>query len=134
MIAFAAFVAYGYALDFLSQLVPIPADKSNKSFLLIMLMLPSFLASTLIAVLSAYLLTAIYKRAAVWVSFLVALPVLVVSFPELSTIGNPTTGTLVVLYEMVTCLALMLACSFIVSKQATGINPSFKRAWLKPAP
>jgi hypothetical protein len=120
-IAFAAFVIYGYMLNFLSQLIPIP-DKSNKAFLLIMLMLPHFLASAFIAVLCAYLLTFFYKNKAVLVSFFVALPAIVVALSELSNISNPTVSTLVVFYEMLTYLTLMLACSFIVSKQAKPVT------------
>ena len=121
VIAFVAFVAYSYILNLLSQLVPI-ADKSNKAFLLGMFMLPPFLASASTAVLCAYLLNFLYKHKAVWVSFFVALPVLVVSSPELSNISNPTTSTLIVFCEMAAYLTLMLACSFIVSKQAQALT------------
>ncbi|WP_162084477.1 hypothetical protein [Sulfuriferula nivalis] len=121
VIAFAAFISYGFILDYLSQLIPVP-DKTNMPFLLMALILPQFLASASTAVFCAYLLTALYNRKAIWVSFIVALPVLVVSLPELSNIGNLKSSTLVLLYEMVAYLSLMLGCSLILSKQTKVLN------------
>lgn len=115
IVAFIAFVTYSFILSFLSQLIPV-LGVSNKTCVLMILVLSAFFASALIAVPCAYLFTSLYKNKAVWVSFCVALPTLIVLLSQLSSITNPKASTLIMLYEATAYLTLMLACSFIVSK------------------
>ena len=127
VVVLVSFVAYGQLLSLLAEIFPIPEDKSNLSYVLMMVSLPSFLASVTVSSFVAYFLAFVFKQKATLVSVLVPLPVLFFSLPEFSDFQSPSTGTLVVMYEVFTYSTLIIAGTWLAHRQLAGSNPTVKR-------
>jgi hypothetical protein len=117
---------HAYTTALFSSVFRISFYNPNKFELLLLVMLPHFLASIIVSIFSAYLLTAIYKQLALWVSIIITFPAIIISLMGGSSLSNPSIGNLALLFVNIILLALMVIFTIKVTKykQALTSNSS----------
>ena len=120
----AGFVAYGYNVEFFGQLIPIPQDRS---LVFGALLAQGFLAAAVISILFSYPLALIYRKSAVAVALVMALPVLVLRLPELSAFDRHPVALAISAYEVFAYAVLLVAGTWLAQRHLARSNPVFKR-------
>ena len=120
----AGFVAYGYNVEFFGQLIPISQDRS---LVFGALLAQGFLAAAVISILFSYPLALIYRKSAVAVALVMALPVLVLRLPELSAFDRHPVALAISAYEVFAYAVLLVAGAWLAQRHLARSNPAFKR-------
>jgi hypothetical protein len=116
------FTCHAYTTALFLSVFQISFYNPNKFALLLFVMLPHFLASIVVSIFSAYLLTAIYKKLALWVSIIITFPAIIISLMGGSSLSTPSIGNLAVLFVNIILLALMVIFTIKVTKYKQALT------------
>jgi hypothetical protein len=114
MLMWQGFVIYGFSLDFFSNLIPIPAQRS---LIYGAFMAQSFLASAVVSAVFSHAIAWIYRRFALVVAVLVALPVLTFILPEVFDSSRHPFALVISGYNVLAYTVLVIAGVWIAQKQ-----------------
>lgn len=124
VLVWAGFVAYGYNVEFFGQLIPTPQDRS---LVFGALLAQGFLAAAVISILFSYPLALIYRKSAVAVALVMALPVLVLRLPELSAFDRHPVALAISAYEVFAYAVLLVAGAWLAQRHLARSNIAVKR-------
>jgi hypothetical protein len=101
----AGFVAYGYSLEALGDIIPTPKEGS---FVVGTLLARGFLAAAVISILFCYPLALLYRKSAVTVAMVMSLPVLMLRLPELMAFDRHPIAIAISAYGVLTYGVLLV--------------------------
>ncbi|UXY16076.1 hypothetical protein N8I74_03365 [Chitiniphilus purpureus] len=127
----AGFIVYGRSLEFLFELIPIP---QGSSLVFGALIVQGFLAAAITSILFSHLLAIIYRKSAVVVALAMALPVLVLRFPELPVFNSNAVTIIISSYEIFAYAVLLIAGTWLSQRHLAHSNAAVRRDALPASP
>lgn len=122
--AWAGFVAYGYSLNLISEVIAIPKDRS---LIYGVLLAQEFLSAASISILLCYPLAFIYRKSAATAAFAVSLPVLVLTLPDLMDFDRRPTALAISAYGVLAYTVLLVAGTWLAQEHLARANIATKR-------
>lgn len=120
----AGFVAYGYSLEALGEIIPTPKEGS---FVFGILLAQGFLAAAVISILFCYPLALLYRQLAVTVAMVMSLPVLMLRLPELMAFDRHPVAIAISAYEVLTYGVLLVVGAWLAHSRLSSSNIAVKR-------
>lgn len=122
LFVWAGFIVYGLSLKYLE--VALPASEMDV-LLLIARMAQGFLAAVVLAILFCYPLAYVYRRFAIGVAALMALPGLILHVPDIMDTGRSLYAMLGSGYQLVAYVILLIAGARVARSQLE------RNGWIK---
>ena len=120
----AGFIIYGRSLEFFSISIPTPQDRP---LIFGALLAQGFVAATVVSILFCYPLAFIYRKSAIYVALIMAVPVLVLRLPELTAFDRHPIALAISAYEVLAYAVLLVAGAQLAHSHLMRSNNSFKR-------
>lgn len=109
-LAWAGFIIYGYSLEFFATAIPTPQDRS---LIFGALLVQGFAAAALVSILFCYPLAFIYRKSAITIALIMALPVLALRLPELTAFDRHPVALAISAYEVLAYAVLLVAGAWL---------------------
>ena len=118
----AGFVAYGYSLGVLGEIIPTPKEGS---FVFGTLLAQGFLAAAVISILFCYPLAFLYQKSAVTVAMVMSLPVFMLRLPELIAFDRHPIAMAISVYEVLTYGVLLVVGAWLAHRHLSRLSIKF---------
>ena len=123
----AGFVTYGYSLNFFSEIIPIPEERS---LVFGALLAHGFLAAAVISILFSYPLALLYRKLAVTVALAMSVPVLVLLLPDLANFNRHPFAIAISAYHVLAYALLLVVGTWLAHNHLSRFRYSNHWRWL----